>query len=402
MSGATPASRLRIRDGLAVAFASLRTQRLRATLTAGGIAIGIAAMVAVLGVSTSSRADLLATLDALGTDLLTVRPGQSFLGAETALPDSAPGAIRRIGPVEQAAATAALDVTVRRTDRVPPSQTGGIRVAATEASLLDTLQARPAAGRFFDTASTEHPAVVLGATAARRLGIGDLEGQPLVWLGDDWFAVVGILQPLMLAPEIDSTAFIGLPAATRVLGVEPASIKPTNVYVRTRPEALDDVRAVLPRAANPESPEAVRVSRPSDALAARAAAETAFTALLLGLGGVALLVGGIGIANVMVIAVLERRSEIGLRRALGATRRHIRTQFLLEAVVLSGVGGAVGVAVGSGITGAYAAQRGWPFALPPEGLAAATALAVLVGALAGLYPASRAANLQPAEAVRPK
>ncbi len=402
MSAATPVSRLRIRDGLAVAFTSLGTQRLRATLTAGGIAIGIAAMVAVLGVSTSSRADLLANLDALGTNLLTVRPGQSFLGAETALPESAPGAIRRIGPVERTAATAALDATVRRTDRVPRSQTGGIRVAATEASLLDTLQARLAAGRFFDSASREHPAVVLGATAARRLGIDGLDGQPLVWLGDDWFAVVGILEPVVLAPEIDSTALIGYPAATRVLSVEPASIMPTNVYVRTQPEALDDVRAILPRTANPESPEAVRVSRPSDALAARAAAETAFTALLLGLGGVALLVGGIGIANVMVIAVIERRSEIGLRRALGATRRHGRTQFLLDAVVLSGVGGLVGVALGAGITGAYAANRGWPFALPPEGLAGAATLAVLVGVLAGLYPAGRAASLQPAEAVRPR
>ncbi|HSK98066.1 MAG TPA: ABC transporter permease [Euzebyales bacterium] len=385
-----------------MAFTSLRTQRLRATLTAGGIAIGIAAMVAVLGVSTSGRADLLATLDALGTNLLTARPGQSFLGAETPLHESASGAIRRIDPVEQAAATAALDATVRRTDRVPPAQTGGIRVAATEPSLLDTLQGRLAAGRFFDTATSEHPAVVLGATAARRLGIGGLQAQPLVWIEDEWFAVVGVLEPVVLAPEVDSTAFIGFAAATRVLGIEPALITPTNVYVRTRPEAIDDVRAVLPRAANPETPEAVRVSRPSDALAARAAAETSFTALLLGLGGVALLVGGIAIANVMVIAVLERRREIGLRRALGATRRHIRTQFLLEATAMSGVGGLVGVALGAGITAAYATNRGWPFALPPEGLAAAIALAALVGALAGLYPAGRAARLQPADAVRPR
>jgi putative ABC transport system permease protein len=402
MSAATPVSRLRMRDGLAVAFTSLRTRRLRATLTAGGIAIGIATMVAVLGISTSSRADLLATLDALGTDLLTVRPGQSFLGAETPLPQSAPGAIQRIGAVEQAAGTAALDATVRRTDRVPRAQTGGIRVATTDPSLLDTLQGQLAVGRFFDTTTSEHPAVVLGATAARRLGIDDLESQPLVSLGNEWFAVVGILEPVTLAPEIDSTALIGHPAATRVLGVEPAAITPTNVYIRTRPAALDGVRALLSRAANPESPEAVRVSRPSDALAARAAAEVTFTALLLALGGVALLVGGIGIANVMVITVLERRSEIGLRRALGATRRHIRTQFLIEAIVLSGIGGLVGAALGAGITAAYAANRGWPFALPPEGLAAAAALAALVGALAGLYPAGRAASLQPAEAVRPR
>ena len=402
MSAPTPASRLRLRDGLALALASLRTRRLRATLTAGGIAIGIAAMVAVLGVSASSRADLLATLDALGTDLLTVRPGQSFLGTETALPTTAPGAIRRMAAVEQAAATAVLDATVRRTDRVPSAQTGGIRVAAAEPSLLDTLRGRLAAGRFLDVASREHPAVVLGATAARRLGLDGLGGQPLVWIGEHWFTVVGILDPVVLAPEIDSMALVGHPAAVRVLGAEPATVRPTSVYVRTRPEAVDDARSVLPRTADPQFPEAVRVSRPSDALAARAAADTAFTALLLGLGGVALLVGGVGIANVMVIAVLERRTEIGLRRALGATRGHVRAQFLLEAVALSGIGGSAGVALGSAITAAYAATRGWPLGLPPEGLAGATALAVLVGALAGLYPASRAARLQPADAIRPR
>ena len=401
MSAALPPSRLRVRDGVAVAFASLRARRLRATLTAAGIAIGIAAMVAVLGLSTSGRADLLATLDALGTDLLTVRPGQSFVGDAPALPASAPGAIRLIGPVDAAAATAVLDATVRRTDRVPRTQTGGIRVAAAEPSLRAALRVRLVAGRFLDRASAAHPTVVLGATAARRLGVDDLDGQPRVWLGERWFAVVGILAPLPLAPEIDSTALIGHPAAARVLGSAPAALQPTSVYVRTRPEAVDEVRDLLARTANPRSPEAVRISRPSDALAARAAAETAFTALLLGLGGVALLVGGIGIANVMVIAVLERRGEIGLRRALGATRGHVRAQFLLEAVALSATGGLTGVVLGAALTWGYAAHRGWPVALPAAGLGAAAGLAVLVGAVAGLYPAGRAAALQPADAVRP-
>lgn len=400
MSTAPPASRLRIRDGIAIALTSLRTQLLRATLTSAGVAIGITAMVSVFGVSTSSQAELLATLDALGTNLLTVTPGQSYLGAETALPVSAPGSIRRIGTVAQAAATADLEATVRRTDYIPSSQTGGIRVAATEVSLLDTLQGQLAGGRFFDTASNRHPAVVLGATAARRLGIDGLEVQPLVWLNEEWFVVVGVLQPLPLAPEIDSTALIGFPAAGRVLGVDSTGIRPTTVYVRTQPEAIEDIRDLLPRTANPESPEAVRVSRPSDALAARVAVNTTFTALLLGLGGVALLVGGVGIANVMVISVLERRGEIGLRRAVGATRHHIRAQFLVEAIALSATGGLVGVSIGVGITAAFAASRDWPIVLPLEVLTAATALAVLVGALAGLYPAGRAARLQPAESVR--
>ncbi|HUG84592.1 MAG TPA: ABC transporter permease [Euzebya sp.] len=397
-------SRLRLRDSLGTAVTGLRARRLRAALTAGGVAIGIAAMVAVLGVSTSGRVDLLAALDALGTDLLVLTPGRSFLGTETALPTSAPGAVRRVAQVQQASATASLEATVRRTDRVPALQTGGIRAVATELSLLDTLRGEMAAGRFLDRATAEQPAVVLGATTARRLGIDGVEDQPLVWLGEQWFGVVGILAPLPLAPEIDSWALIGFAAAERVRPVAApteVALTPTSIYVRTGPQAVDDVRELLPRSANPDAPEAVAVSRPSDALEARAAADTAFTALLLGLGGVAVVVGGMGVANVMVMAVLERRAEIGLRRALGATRRHVGVQFLLEAVVLSGVGGVCGVGLGAGITAAYAARRGWPFALPPEGLAAAAGLALLVGAVAGLYAAVRAALLQPADAVRP-
>jgi putative ABC transport system permease protein len=402
VNSVTPSSRLRAPDALLMAVGSLRTQRLRAGLTAAGVAVGIAAMVAVFNISTSSRADLLRTLDDLGTNLLTVQPGDSFLGAETALPHSAPGATRRIDLVDQASATAALDVTVRRTDYIPRSQTGGIRVATAESSLIETLKVVLAQGRFFDTVSEQYPTVVLGATAARRLGIDGLVNQPLIWLGEKWFEVIGILKPALLAPELDSTALIGTPAAKRVLRVSRESTKPSSIYVRTQPEAIDDISLVLARTANPESPEAVRISRPSDALAARAAVNTAFTALLLGLGGVALLIGGVGIANVMVITVLERRGEIGLRRALGATRRHVRAQFLLEAIAISGVGGLIGALVGTGISAAYAAYHGWPVAISPRGLVAATSLAVLVGAVAGLYPADRAARLQPAEAVRPR
>lgn len=402
MTASILTSRLRVRDGCAAALMSLRSQRLRVILTAGGVAIGIASMIAVLGISTSSRANVLAEIDELGTNLLTVKPGESYLGVETALSQSAPDAVRRIGAVEEAAATALLEATVRRSDLIPAAQTGGIRVAAAEPPLIETLRATLEAGRFFDTATNEHPTIVLGATAARRLGIGTLADQPLVRVGDHWFAVIGVLELVPLAPELDSTALIGWPAATQVLGFEPATVRPTDLYVRTRPGALDDVRDLLPRVANPESPEAVRVSRPSDAIAARATAETAFTTLLLGLGSVALLVGGIGIANVMVIAVLERRSEIGLRRALGATRRHVRIQFLLEASAISGAGGLVGIALGSAITAAFTANRGWPYAMPLLALAAALGLTVVLGAAAGIYPASRAARLQPADVVRPR
>ena len=401
MDNETPPSRLRLRDGIAVAFTGLSTRRLRAVLTMAGIAIGIAAMVAVFGVSTSSQADLLATLDELGTNLLTVEPGQSFLGAETPLAATGPDAIRRLDSVEKAASIAEVAATIRRSDYVPRTQTSGIRVAATDKGLLDTLGGEVEVGRFYDSASAEHPTVVLGATSARRLGFDSLDSQPLVWLGEQWFTVVGILEPLPLAPELDSTALIGFDAAERALNLDPADISPTTIYVRAQPDVIDQVRELLPRSANPETPESVRVSRPSDALAARAAVNTTFTALLIGLGSVALLVGGVGIANIMVMAVLERRTEIGLRRALGATRRHIRGQFLLESMMLSGSGGLIGVALGVGITAVFAINRGWPIITPPTVLAAAAALAIVVGAAAGIYPASRAARLQPAEAIRP-
>jgi putative ABC transport system permease protein len=236
---------------------------------------------------------------------------------------------------------------------------------------------------------------VLGSKAAERLGI-DRTGVN-VWLGEQWFTVVGILDSVELAPDLDSAALIGLPIAKQLFGAEGFA---TTIYVRADPEDLDDVRRVLGATANPEHPEEVDVSRPSDALEARAAAKTAFTSLFLGLGAVALLVGGVGIANVMVISVLERRSEIGLRRALGATKGHIRLQFVTESLILAGLGGAAGVVLGTVITVIYASNRGWdtvvPWYVPVGGVAAA----LVIGAVAGLYPAMRAARLAPTDALR--
>ena len=240
---------------------------------------------------------------------------------------------------------------------------------------------------------------MLGSTAARHQGVDLSQGDQLVWLGDQWFAVVGILDPMPLAPELDGAALIGTAVAEEKFGYGGS---PTTVYVRTDPAHVDDVLAVAAATANPGTPQEVTVTRPSDALAARAVTDMAFTTLLLGLGGVALLVGGVGIANVMVISVLERRTEIGVRRALGATRRHIRIQFLVEALAQAGLGGVAGVVLGALITVGYALSLGWPVDLPVEGLTGGVLAALAVGGLAGLYPASRAARLQPAAAVRPR
>lgn len=396
--GAIAASRVHPTELLRLGSMGLRTRRLRASLSALGIAIGIGSMVAVLGVSESSRANLLTQLDQLGTNLLTVTPGGTFLGQTAVLPHEAPVTVGRLPSVQAVSSTAAVSgAAVRRTDQIPAANTSGIAVRWTDTSLLRTLNGSVYRGRWLDEASARYPAVVLGWVAAQRLGVVDLEQPTQVFLGNRWFVVVGVLQPLPLAPEIDRSALIGLPVAQDEFL---AADSPDTVYVRSEPARVLDTRDLLPRAANPAHPEEVNVSRPSDALAARAAAQDAFTSLFLGLGAVALLVGGVGIANVMVISVLERRSEIGLRRALGATRRLVAVQFLAESLLLSLLGGLGGVALGAAATALYAALQGLPAVVPPVAVAGGLGAALGVGAVAGLYPAGRAARLSPTEALR--
>jgi putative ABC transport system permease protein len=392
-------SHLLPRDLLRLATVGLRTRKLRAALSVLGISIGIASLVAVLAISETSKADLLAKIEGLGTNLLTVAPGESFSGEETKLPAASGGRISLLGEVESSAAVTTVDgATVRRSSYVPPEITGGIFVAATDPQLLRTLDGATASGQFIDRATERYPAVVLGAKTAQRLGIPRAGGLDQVYVAGRLFTVVGILDPLPLVPELDSAALVGYPAAARFFGSDRS---PSKVYVRAR-EGEAHVRAaaaLLPSAADPWGPEEVAVSRPSDVLEAQAAAEGAFTSLFLALGAVALLVGGIGIANVMIISVLERRSEVGLRRALGARRRHIAVQFLGESFVLGIAGGIAGVLLGIGATGAYAAYEGLTLLVPPLAVAAGLLAACLLGALAGLYPAMRASRLTPTEAL---
>lgn len=391
-------SRLHVSDVARTAAVGLKTRKLRAALSALGIMIGIASMVAVLGLSESSKSELIAQLDRLGTNLLTVQAGGGIGRGTGELPNDAAAMIGRIGPVEVTSVVSSVDgANVYRTDFIPEGQTGGVSVQAVSNDLLDTLGGSIASGRFHDAASSEFPTVVLGSVAAERLGVTDVTGQQLVWLGEQWFTVIGVLDEFELSPDLDRAAMVGLGAAETYLDDDNV---PTAIYVRANPNSIDAVMDVIGATANPEAPEEVEVDRPSDALEAREAADDAFTALFLGLGGVALLVGGVGIANVMVISVLERRSEIGLRRALGATRRHVATQFLGEALLLSSVGGIGGVLLGAAVTWAWASWRGWDVLLPPIALGGGIAAALIIGAVAGLYPATRAARLSPTEALR--
>jgi putative ABC transport system permease protein len=375
-----------------------RTRRLRSALSALGIAIGIGAMVAVVGVSASAQANLLSEIDALGTNLLTVTPGQTFLGANEVLPDTSVPMIDHMEQVDSDVAVYQVaSANVYRSPLVPPSETGGIGVDAAADNLPGVLGTSMASGHFLDAIGDRYPEVVLGAQAANVLQISRAGGHVLVYLGNTWFSVVGILDPVLLDSSLDSDVFISLPVAERLFKSQP---NPSEIYVRANVNAVNQVSGLLAATTDPQQPDGVQVSRPSDALQARAAAKGQFTTLLLGLGAVALLVGTIGIANIMVISVLERRGEIGLRRALGATKRHIWAQFLAESAVLAVIGGIGGLLIGAGATALYAQAKHEPFVVPLYALIAAPAAGLVIGALAGLYPAIKAARLSPTEALR--
>jgi len=390
-------SRLHPSDLVRVSAVGLRTRRLRAALSALGIAIGVAAIVAVLGLSASSKAGLLAEIDKLGTNLLTVTNGQSFFGQTAELPLAAPGMIGRIGPVQQVADTGSISVNVYRSPLIPAVNTNALSVQAATLDLPAVVGSTVARGSYLNAATETEPVVVLGAAAAQRLGIDRIFPGLRIWVGGQWFYVAGILTPAALAPEIDGSILVGFPAAKRYLGFDG---HPSTIYLRSVTSQVPAVQSVLAATANPESPNEVEVSQPSAVLTARAQTAGALNDLFLGLGAVSLLVGAVGVANIMVISVLERRSEIGLRRALGATKGHIRTQFLSEAVLLSLLGGAAGILAGALATAIYASTRGWAFVLPASAWAGGFAASLVIGAVAGLLPAIRAARLSPTEALR--
>ncbi|MEV4514960.1 ABC transporter permease [Dactylosporangium sp. NPDC049525] len=391
-------SRVRTADLLALATIGIRSRPLRGALSTLGIAIGVAAIIGVLGITRSSQSDLLARIDQLGTNLLTVVNGHQLGGDESKLPANATTGIARTEGVQRVTATADLGhLQVFRTDQVPVYRSGGIEVRATEPSLLATLDGHVDTGVFLNEATVRYPVVVLGHDAASELGINHVDPGTRIWLGEHWFTLAGVLRPFELAPEVDHAALIGLPVAAEYFGFDG---HPTRVYVRTDTTRTALVATMLARAANPAEPSTVDVSRPSDALASRLLVADSVTSLLLGLGAIALLVGGVGIANVMVISVLERRTEIGLRRALGAARRHIAAQFLSESLLLSTLGAVAGSLLGTAVTYGVATYRGWQMLIPVTGVWGGLAATLVIGTLAGAYPAARAARLNPTDALR--
>jgi putative ABC transport system permease protein len=394
-----PAARLRPQDLGGLASVGLRTRKLRASLSALGISIGVAAIVAVLGLASSSQAGLLAEISKLGTNLLTATNGTSFTGGTSELPEAAPGMVGALPGVTAVQYTGTLsNINAYRSPYIPSIDTNALSVDASSLGLPAAAGTSVAQGTYLNAATENEPVAVLGYQAAQRLGIDRIWPGEKIWVGGMWFYVAGILNSAALTPQIDSSILIGFPAAQKYLGFDG---HPSELYVRTQnnQSVTNKVDTLLGYQANPEDPGGVDVSQPSSALTAQADAAGAFDTLFLGLGAVALLVGAVGVANIMIISVLERRQEIGLRRALGATRGQIRIQFLSEAVLLSLIGGATGVIMGVISTAVYAHTKGWAIVIPPEAWVGGLAAALAIGAIAGLLPAIRAARLSPTEAL---
>lgn len=375
----------------------LRVRRTRSLMSALGIAIGIALLVGVVGITRSSESALLAQLDRLGTNLLIVQNGRDLSGQEAELPSTATTMVAAMDGVEHVSATARIGTSVYRSELIPAFQTGGVAVRATDTRLITALDGSVVSGTELSDATSSYPVVVLGWSAATILGIDHAGPDERVWMAGRYWPVIGILAPFPLAQEIDLSVLVGSAAAERYLGWDGT---PTRIYIRADVDRVNDVSSRLAPTVNPAAPYQVAVQRPSDALAARIAVADASTSLFLALGAIALLVAAIGIANVMLISVLERRSEIGLRRALGATRADIAIQFLGEALLLAGLGGVAGLAAGAALTTAFAIYRGWAVLIPLTTVAIALGAALLVGIVAGVYPAARAARLAPTDALR--
>jgi putative ABC transport system permease protein len=387
---------VRLRDLARLSTVGLRTRRLRAGLSALGIAIGVAAIVAVLGLSSSASAGLQTEIGRLGTNLLTVANGHTITGAAAELPTTAPAMIARIEHVIHVEQTGSVTASVYRSPYIPAIDTNALSVQATSLELPATIGTTVNHGSFLNAATATQPVAVLGAAAAQRLGIDRLWPGQRVWIGHQWFYVTGVLNPAVLAPALDSAVLVGFGAAEHYLGFDG---HPSMIYVRADTDHVNTVHTLLAATADPENPGQVNVSQPSAALTAQLAAKGAFNNLFLGLGAVALLVGAVGVANIMIISVLERRSEIGLRRALGATRGHIRLQFLSEAVLLALLGGAVGVGLGVLATVIYAHAKHETIVIPTQAWAGGITASLIIGAIAGLLPAIRAARLSPTQAL---
>ena len=395
-------SKLRARDALSLGTLGLRTRKGRTAMAAIGIAIGVASLVALVGIINSGEADAQRDLLDQGIDVLELTPGTSFADEPELLPGAAAAIDTHMRDlVDVVASIRRVPATLRKTDFIPEVETGGIRLFSVnedDLDLLVPLRGGVAHGRFHDAATVRVPTVVLGADTAEVLGFDELYANPTVHISGNEFAVIGVLEPFTISQglTLNRAALIGSPVAENLFD---ADDNPERIWVQTDLDVIEMVRELLPRQANPEAPGEVSVS--SLDLEAREIISENFESLLSLLVVVIIVVGAIGVGNIMLISVLERRGEIGVRRALGAQKKHIAVQFLIESMLLTLLGGLAGIAVGLAVVTATTRVLDWPMTVQLSFIGVGLAVTLGVGLVAGLYPAWRASRMDPAEAVRP-
>jgi macrolide transport system ATP-binding/permease protein len=392
------------RDLAAEAIAGLLARPARVALTVLGTVIGVGALVATLGLSKTAGNQIVGRFDALSATDVVVSPSARAGGAGAAvLPWDAESRLRRLNGVAAAGTLSDVDVRGALVRSVPindPLAAGAIQLPMKAASpgLFRAVHARLATGRLFDAGHSRRAdrVIVLGPNAARRLGITRIDQQPAVFVGDRLYAVIGLLSGVRRHASLLGAAIVPEGTARREFGLR----APALAQVETRIGAVELIVRQAPVALSPVDPGLVKVASPPDPRQLRGEVKNDLNALFLLLGGVSLLVGAIGIANVTLVSVLERVGEIGLRRALGAGRRHIAAQFLLESTAMGLAGGVMGASLGTLVIVGVSATKTWTPVLDPWVPLGAPALGALIGLISGTYPSLRAASLEPVEALR--
>jgi putative ABC transport system permease protein len=404
-------NRPRVRDLLDEALAGVTARPTRLALTTLGTVLGIAALVGTLGLGQTAAGQITEHFDLAAATRVVVEPderpdlasGSGATAAVTKLPWDTPARVERLNGVQVAGTFSRLEIgddTVRTIPIVDPSASAAQAIPAVAGSpgLFGAVQAKLKTGRFFDAGHDRRrdPVVLLGRNAAKRLGINRIDSQPTIFLGDQPYTVIGIIDTVSSRSELLDS--IVMPNGTARSAYELTA--PSTLEIRTSVGAAQLIARQAPIAIEPNRPEALKVDAPPKQGQVRQDVETEVNALFLLLGSVALLVGGLGIANVTLLSVLERVSEIGLRRALGAGRRHVAGQFLVESVVVGFLGGLLGTAVGVVLTVAVSAVREWTPLLDLRLVFVAPLLGAVIGLLAGTYPAWKASAIEPITALR--
>jgi len=390
----------RFRDLLSIAVGGIRARKVRTLLIMLGPVVGVAAMVGAVGLTESAKGDLKARLAELGTNLITAEAGASFGQQNPTLPKSAVSRVKAIESVERASAVAEVKGVVTLPSAAGASyyQTFPVPVLASDDKLPEVLEVPIRSGRWLakSDGANKTRAVVLGGGLADEYGVLPGEIRTVQLNGID-YGVVGVLDRVPLEPSLDNAAFVTQWAAKHDFATDGA---PTKMYVRARPGSTEATSKAIPTAVSLGGSGSVTTKIPSDALEASARADKTLQQTALFAGLLALAVGGLGIANVMSISVIQRSSEIGIRRALGSTRALIALQFLLEALFVGLLGGLVGAVVGVGIVYLVSAIAGWVVVIDYAKMPIWIGLAVGVAAVAGLYPSVKAARLEPLETLR--